>query len=90
MSKVERQNQNRLTEAQIAELKITVITGEDWEGLYVNGELVRQGYRVTLKDVLEIFGLSLKVVDCDEDWLGARGGLPAKLSEVKPMEGQTL
>jgi hypothetical protein len=62
---------------------VTIVWGEDWEGLYIDGELKAQGHLISAKDVLDALGLELDEIEADGDWLGERGDLPQKLEEVK-------
>ncbi len=64
-----------------------LVIGYDWQGLYLNGELVCEGYRIEADDVL--FYLKGKrldtylTTDCDGEWLESNGVFPRDLSEVK-------
>ena len=68
--------------------KITVVYGDDWKGLYIDGKLAYENHSIDLQTflwVLEKNGIRLDVEckDCDEDWLEHRGNLPKDLKEVR-------
>lgn len=65
------------------------VTGDlDWEGFYVNGDLVAQGHRIVadsylFEQVVKAVGVNLKKVYYDPEWMESEGQLPWKLSSVK-------
>ena len=63
---------------------------DDWEGMYINGELVTENHNIDGRDVIEILAkrglISGSVVEVDMDWLDEIGRLPTSLSEVKLSE----
>ena len=63
--------------------KITIVDGDCWEGLYINGKLIIENHSLSIYDILEEIGVKYKHVLVDDEWLGKRGNLPEKLSEVK-------
>jgi len=63
--------------------KITLVDGDDWQGLYVNGELVTQGHSIRAQDVCEVLGADYAFVSADYEWLDERGALPELLKDVK-------
>ena len=63
--------------------KYTLISGDDWCGLYKNGKLVTEGHSIKLTDFAKIIGIDLEVKWINQDWLENRGCLPKELSEVK-------
>jgi hypothetical protein len=61
----------------------------DWEGIYVDGTLAREGHKLEVWDVLEALGLSDKVEskDCTDENMEDMGwSLPAKLKDLKADE----
>lgn len=68
---------------------ITIIKGDDWGGVYVDGILVDQGhewgYNVsTVERLMKIMDLpNVEVVEVDTEWLAEAGWLPVYLEEVK-------
>ena len=68
--------------------EITVVDGDDWLGLYVNGKLIIEGHgRSRHADILA-FGAehqpyTVKLLFADVDWLHEEMRLPAKLEDVQ-------
>ncbi len=68
-------------------MKLTLVSnGDDWEGLYVNGELACEGHEVSPEDVAAVFERHLDRIYVDPFWLQQRGYLPKNLTEVKAYE----
>jgi hypothetical protein len=65
--------------------EITIVTNyDDWEGLYVNGVLSKEGHKIRLNDVLEKLGVTAQYIEFDNSWIEQQGGrLPARLNDVK-------
>jgi hypothetical protein len=63
-----------------------LVTGYDWQGLYLNGELAVEGHKVTAEDVL--YALREKRLDsytvreADSEVIESMGGLPYDLDRV--------
>jgi hypothetical protein len=64
-------------------MKLALVTGDDWEGLYVNGQLAVEGHKVSVRDALCAIGHYLDVREADNDWLDDRGCLPENWTSVK-------
>lgn len=64
-------------------INIVLVVGDDWEGLYVNGQLAVEGHSLTVRDVCACIGIELQTRGCDEDWLHDEGALPIELGDVK-------
>ena len=64
---------------------LTIIRGEDWEGIYDwQGRLLQEGHHIIWSNLLrENFGIGVSSKEADEEWLVERGGLPDNLHEVK-------
>lgn len=76
------------TEQAVQTNEITVVDGDDWLGLYVNGDLKLQGHgRSRHADILafgaEYAPYTVSLVFADVEWLHEEGQLPEVLSEVK-------
>lgn len=65
------------------ETSIQLVVGDDWEGLYVNGELKTQGHSMSVRDVVEALGFSLQVFEPDMEWLDGEGALPKSFADVE-------
>lgn len=63
--------------------EITLVEGDDWSGLYVDGKLVAEGHSFSNSELLEYCGVKHNRGFADLDWLADRGTLPKKLSDVK-------
>ena len=68
---------------------ITLVRGSDWEALYVNGELVDEGHRISAVGVLDYLNgmrvqdaITTEIKLADSDWLEDRGSFPDTLDEV--------
>jgi len=68
-------------------MKIVIADGDDWQGLYIDGELKMEGHSFNVADVIKtITGTKPEYVEVDADWLMELGRLPQKLSEVQVWE----
>ena len=63
-------------------MKVTFVSGDDWQGLYIDGELKREGHSLAARDVLELLGVRCDYVTADQQWLEESGDLPRRLSDV--------
>jgi hypothetical protein len=63
--------------------KITYVTSDEWEGIYVDGKLVCENHSLSIREFLEYTGVECDRMDCDEDWMADHGHLPEDLAEVK-------
>lgn len=68
---------------------VTVFLGEDWQGLYLDGELERQGHSLRILEVLNSLKdhsgepiRSVEVVEEKGDWLQYEGYLPVTVKEL--------
>jgi hypothetical protein len=67
-------------------LEVTIVNGDDWVGLYVNGKIVVQGHSLTPHEILGAVDIIPKEINPDMEWLDNIGHLPENLSEVKKEE----
>lgn len=71
---------------------VSVIKCVEWEGLYVDGDLLLEEYEIDLEDAAflvkgESITLTVrKAGDLLEDWVCQHQGLPKKLEEVDRIE----
>ena len=63
--------------------KITLVRGQDWEGLYADGTLLDEGHEITVKQLCDAMGIECEVVTPNQEWLEDLGSLPDDLFEVK-------
>jgi hypothetical protein len=64
-------------------MNIDIVSGDDWEGLYVDGVLVYESHTLTVGRVLRGIGVEFTYVAPDPQWLEERGSLPDRLDDVK-------
>lgn len=68
-------------------MKVALISGDDWSGLYINGYLLKENNTLGLNDVLRLlskecnFEFEEKVPD--QEWLDFVSHLPINLNDVK-------
>lgn len=73
--------------------KITLVDGDDWNAIYINGEMFNQGDDIPLhsfgviENLLTHLGIPHERLVSDYDWLYEQGHFPNKLSEVKLDDG---
>ncbi len=67
--------------------KLTIVRGDDWEGIYVGDALKTEGHSISLAEgiviAIEHRVTGITTVFADLDWLHNEGRLPPKLSDVK-------
>lgn len=56
---------------------------DDWEGLYVDGTLLREGHSLSVRDVLDALGVTHEHRLCDHSWLSDCGNLPDDIQQVR-------
>ena len=62
---------------------ITIIYGDDWEGIYYNGELLNEGHSINLTDVLIKLGYTIENKQVsEEEWEELGDSCPEKLEDV--------
>lgn len=68
-------------------MKVTLIRGCDWEGLYIADKLVMENHVLSAADLFrKLKGTSFhgwNIKEVDDDWLAEVGSLPESLKEVK-------
>jgi hypothetical protein len=69
----------------LEEHDVSLVYGDDWEGLYLDGLLIREGHSLDVRDVLEALGITVDYVMAD-DCLNELGSCPPLLTEVVPDE----
>ncbi len=79
-------------------MHVALVTGDDWEGLYIDGVIVNETHSIEAGDMMEFIveaqgkqnrpgdlcpQITYEHVWVDLDWLAEEGSLPAKLEDVK-------
>jgi hypothetical protein len=73
-------------------INLTVVTFDDWDAIYVNGDLVSEDHSFYFEQAMGIlernFGLPLDIMsyeskDVDGEWFDGQDGFPEELSHVK-------
>ena len=64
-------------------MKVTIVTGDDWQGIYIDGVLKDESHGLRPCDVLDAVGITYREIAADLDWLADEGSLPEQLSDVK-------
>lgn len=62
--------------------EIVIVSGSDWQGLYLNGHLAQEDHKLSVEDVLEALGIEYQVQYPNEIWLEDSGSLPEHFDEV--------
>lgn len=62
--------------------KMTIVQGDDWEGLYVDGKLVEETHQIDWR-ARWVKLMGAETVEADYEWLENRGTLPENLEDVK-------
>ena len=66
--------------------EFTYVDGDDWNGLYKDGELIWQGHSLSTYQVFKFLGIALDMKAADGDWLYDKGNLPQYLKDVVELE----
>lgn len=62
--------------------KFFILRAEDWQGLYIDGELVHEDHSVDAETLADYAGLDFDTVYEDGLDLAYRNGFPQKLSDL--------
>lgn len=62
---------------------LTYVYGDDWCGLYRDGQLLSQGHSFGSCELLELVGLDVQHLEADPDILSVEGALPDSLSAFR-------
>jgi len=68
-------------------MKITIINGDDWKGLYIDGKLVFENHQLEVDDFCQHCNIEAEFIEPDEQWFEQRliegSYLPENLVDVK-------
>ena len=69
----------------VEDKNITIVSGDDWQGLYLNGELLDQGHSANLREVLKSLGYNVEniYIEQEEIWEELGNSCPNDLDHVK-------
>lgn len=67
----------------MASKKVVFVSGDDWEGLYIDGKLVLENHSLEPRQVLDKLGIKYERRDADAEWLADTGNLPQDLKDVE-------
>lgn len=63
-----------------------VSNGDDWEGVYLNDQLICQASTVSVGSLLSVLKagrvIDVSSLECDKDWLDGEGLLPDSFDDV--------
>lgn len=66
---------------------MTIIRGDDWEGVYIDGELETEGHSLETPETVRLAirrnVSEVMVKECDISWLHDEGNLPNDIADVK-------
>lgn len=62
---------------------VVIVSGDNWEGIYINGVLITEGHDLTAGDALASIGIHYSELGADAEWLNAEGSLPSFLKDVQ-------
>lgn len=62
---------------------IVIVRGDDWDGLFADGELLLEGHSLDARQVLEALGIPVRSLIVNEEWMESMGRFPERLEEVE-------
>jgi hypothetical protein len=70
------------------EKTLTIVSGDDWSGAYIDGVLTHEGHSINIHDWLELVTMGItktERLECDDAWLYKLGRFPKLLQDVKQL-----
>ena len=67
----------------VTDMKITIVDGDDWIGIYKDGNLVYEDHSITSCELLKIVDIAHEFKEADYEWIGNLGNFPKLLDQVK-------
>ena len=64
-------------------MEVTLVTSDDWEGIYLDGRLVSESHSHRTQEALRALGVEVQIVEADLEWIESVGHLPADLAKVR-------
>jgi hypothetical protein len=65
---------------------ITIVSVDDWVGLYINGRLVYEDHSLDEYHLFQALKIKYKEIDANEKWIWHEGELPLQLKDVVSRE----
>lgn len=60
-----------------------VSNDDDWEGVYINGELAAEGHSISAQDLADVLSLEFQSIYVSNEWLGDEvGNLPENINDI--------
>lgn len=59
-----------------------IVSGDDWQALYIDNTLRTQGHSITVRDVLHALDIQYDELSVDCEWLHEEGYLPNQFDEI--------
>ena len=63
--------------------KIVIVEGDNWQGLYIDGELKEQYHSLELYTIFKYLDIPVDFINADDEWLRKLGYLPKKIEDIK-------
>lgn len=63
-------------------MKLNFVTADDWQGLYIDGNLVLEGHSLSIKSILDILNIKHHSVEVDDEWMQEEGRLPERIEDI--------
>jgi hypothetical protein len=65
--------------------KLVIVTGDDWQGIYIDGKLYNQGHSINYENVIENLGYTIRhiYIENDETWEKLDYNCPEELEKVE-------
>ena len=69
-------------------MKVVYAQADDWEGLFINGQLITEDHKLKPRDIQSILkdnnalGVEMEFKNVDLDWMYDIGSFPSNIDEV--------
>jgi len=73
---------NKINET-IENKKLVIISGDDWEGIYIDGKLIDEGHSIDWRFVLKVLGYNISGTYIEDEEFWEIGNLPDKLEDLE-------
>lgn len=82
------EQQNGFEEEMNDEIRVVYAQADDWQGLFINSELIMEDHKLKPSDVQaalkenDVLGVEIEFKDVDLDWMYDVGSFPNNIAEV--------